>query len=120
MSQLLPCPHCSRHHRVCDPVCPFCGGALPSCKGAPSAMSPHGRMNRATLVAAGAALLGAAACDKSVVPPYGGFYPPGPPQDASADASQGTDADTSDASAADDSKAPQDATDAKDGGAEGS
>ena len=119
MSQLLPCPHCSRHHRVCEPVCPFCGGTLPTCKGAPSVMGPLGRMNRATLVAAGAALLGAVACEKVSAPPYGGFYPPWPAQDASTDASQGSDAENSDASAAD-SKATQNVTDAKDGGTEGS
>jgi hypothetical protein len=118
MSQLLPCPRCSRHHRVCEPVCPFCGGTLPSCKGAPSAMSPLGRMSRAALVAAGVALLGAA-CKVSSAPPYGGF-PPWPAPDAGADASEGGDAETSDASAADDSKAAQDVTDAKDGGTEGS
>ena len=117
MSQLLPCPHCSRHHRVCEPVCPFCDGTLPTCKGAPSVMSPLGRMSRATLVAAGAALLGVSSCDKSVAPPYGGFYPPWPAQDASADAPPAGDAETSDATTAD-SKATHDATDATDGGTE--
>ena len=62
MNQLLPCPHCNRHHRVCEPVCPFCGGELPPCKAAPRA-SARGRLNRATLFAAGAALLGGASCD---------------------------------------------------------
>ena len=31
MSPLRPCPHCHRHHRPCEPVCPFCGAALPAC-----------------------------------------------------------------------------------------
>ena len=114
MSQLFPCPHCSRHHRVCEPVCPFCGGALPECKAALS-QSSRSRMSRATLFAAGAALLGGAACDNgssmpaSVVAAYGGpgivTYP-----DASADATDGGDEKTSDAGAPEDGKAAQDAT----------
>jgi hypothetical protein len=98
MSQLLPCPHCSRHHRVCEAVCPFCGGALPECKAALS-QSSRSRMSRATLLAAGAALLGGAACDNvSLVTHYGGpgivTYP-----DASAEPTDGGDAKTSDAGA---------------------
>jgi hypothetical protein len=58
MSQLRTCPRCSRHHRVCEPLCPFCGGALPPYSAA-SATSPRDRMSRAMLVASGAALLGA-------------------------------------------------------------
>jgi hypothetical protein len=70
MSQLRSCPHCSRHHRVCEPACPFCGGALPACEAA-SETTPRGRMSRAMLVAAGAAVLGAADCEPRVLPPYG-------------------------------------------------
>ena len=62
MSQLLPCAHCSRHHRVCESVCPFCGGTLPEYKAA-TPTNVRGRLNRATLFAAGAALLGGANCD---------------------------------------------------------
>jgi hypothetical protein len=112
MNQLLPCPHCSRHHRVCEPLCPFCGGTLPECKAAPSESS-RSRMSRATLFAAGAALLGGAACDNghvSIVTHYGGpgivTYP-----DASADATDGGDAKTSGAGASDDGNAAHDATD---------
>src|SRR5260221_448491 len=84
MSQLLPCAHCSRHHRVCERVCPFCGGALPGCEAA-SETTRRGRMNRAMLVAAGAALLGTAECQTTVIPPYG--IPPHPQTpDASTDA----------------------------------
>ena len=112
MSQLRPCPHCSRHHRVCEPVCPFCGGTLPGCKGAPTVDS-RGRLNRAALFAAGAALLGGAACDnRSTISHYGLpgriTYP-----DASADASSAQDV-------ADDGKAAQNAPTTTDGGADGS
>jgi hypothetical protein len=70
MSQLLPCPHCSRHHRACEPLCPFCGNPLPPCEPAPQARA-RGRLNRATLFAAGAALIGGATCESSAVPLYG-------------------------------------------------
>ena len=84
MSQLLPCPSCGRHHRLCEPVCPFCGGELPPCSAA-SATKPRDRMSRAVLVAAGAALLGTAECQTTVIPPYG--IPPHPQTpDASTDA----------------------------------
>lgn len=144
MNQLLPCPHCSRHHRVCEPVCPFCGGALPACTAAPSAQA-RGRLNRATLFAAGAALLGGASCDNrstsvhyglpgivtnpdatsdasmnvSIVSHYG--LPAMPIRaDAGADARDGGDDETRDGDGIEDGKAAQDATDAKDGGAGGS
>jgi hypothetical protein len=110
MNQLLPCPHCSRHHRVCEPVCPFCGGPLPACKAAPPPQA-RGRMNRATLFAAGAALLGGTNCDnRSTVVHYG---LPGIVinPDGGGDVSTGHEGD---------GETGQDATDAKDGGAEGS
>ena len=147
MNQLLPCPHCSRHRRVCEPVCPFCGGALPACEPATPA-NVRGRLNRATLFAAGAALLGGANCDNrstsvhyglpgivtnpdgsgntadgsmnvSIVTHYGLPGMPFPADDA-ANASDGGDGLTRDASGTEDGKSPEDATDAKDGGAEGS
>lgn len=61
MSSLHPCPHCSRHHRACERLCPFCGGQLPACEAGSAPRSP-GRMSRAMLVAAGAAALGGASC----------------------------------------------------------
>jgi hypothetical protein len=112
MNQLLPCPHCSRHHRVCEPVCPFCGGSLPACKAAPPTKA-RGRLSRATLFAAGAALLGGASCDnRSTNAHYGlaGIV-------TNPDGSGGT----GDGSSGDEDRNPaQDAPDAKDGGAEGS
>jgi len=83
MSQLRTCPHCSRHHRVCEPLCPFCGGALPACDAA-SETTRRGRMSRAMLATAGAALLGGAACEHSIAPPYG-ISPRPPTPDASTD-----------------------------------
>ena len=68
MSQLHTCPHCSRHHRVCELACPFCGGALPAFETASSPWSPR-RMSRAMLVAAGAAALGGVSC--APTPLYG-------------------------------------------------
>jgi hypothetical protein len=114
MSQLLPCAHCSRHHRTCEPVCPFCGATLPACS-APSAMSPRDRMSRAMLVASGTVLLGVAAC--APVPLYGAPFPV-PLQDAGSDAAGGGGVKSTDASVHDDGKAAAEATDAIDGGAE--
>jgi hypothetical protein len=68
MNRLLPCPQCNRHRHACEPVCPFCGVTLPACS-AVSAKNAPGRVSRAVLVAAGAALVGGAAC--SAIPLYG-------------------------------------------------
>ena len=65
MSTLHPCPHCARHLRRCERVCPFCGGELPACEAAPAPRAP-GRMSRAVMVAAAA--LGGASCDSGSVP----------------------------------------------------
>jgi hypothetical protein len=123
MNQLLPCPHCSRHHRVCEPVCPFCGGSLPACKPAPPTTA-RGRLNRATLFAAGAALLGGASCDnRSTIVHYGlpGIVTNPDGSGDTANALDGGDGETRDASDAEDGEAAQqDATDARDGGAQGS
>jgi len=80
MNRLLPCPQCNRHRHACEPVCPFCGVALPACRAA-SAPPPPGRVSRAALVAAGVVLVGGAACNNpSPAPPYG---TPPPTQDGS-------------------------------------
>jgi hypothetical protein len=70
MSSLHPCPHCDRHHRAYERVCPFCGGELPACEAGPTPRS-LGRMSRAMLVAAGAAALGGASCQSVPAPLYG-------------------------------------------------
>jgi hypothetical protein len=113
MSQLRTCPHCSRHHRVCEPLCPFCGGALPSCS-AELSTSPRERMSRAMLVAAGAALLGGAGCETSILPAYGIAPHPLMP-DASADTADAAQAATAgDATAADEGGQGDDAPDGGD------
>ena len=72
MSSLVPCPGCDRHVRSDETTCPFCQAALAparpcvGCSGPPAA-----RLARAALVAAGAALLGAACQSQSVLVPYG-------------------------------------------------
>jgi hypothetical protein len=90
MSQLRPCPHCSRHTRVCEAVCPFCGGALPECEAAPPGNS-RGRLSRATLFAVGATLLGGAACDNRSTGVHYGLPGIVTKPDASADTSSGED-----------------------------
>lgn len=74
MSQLLPCPACNRHLEFHETSCPFCGAALspaPPCTGSCSGGATT-RLARAALVAAGAALVGAAcSSSQSVIAPYG-------------------------------------------------
>ena len=73
MSSLVPCPGCNRHVRSDETSCPFCQAALAPrqpCVGGCSGPTAA-RLGRAALVAAGAALLGAACQTQSVVAPYG-------------------------------------------------
>ena len=98
MSELVPCPSCERHIQSGETACPFCQATFSparrcaaGCSGATAA-----RLAKAALVAAGAAVLGAACQSQSVTPPYG--VPPhrdgaaqsrpdaGEPTDASPDA----------------------------------
>jgi hypothetical protein len=73
MSALVPCPGCDRHVKSEDTTCPFCQAALAParpCTGCSGPSAP--RLVRAALVAAGAALLGAACqSSTSVLVPYG-------------------------------------------------
>jgi hypothetical protein len=73
MSRLLPCPACQRHVDANETSCPFCQAVLspaPPCAGCSG--PPVARLARAALVAAGAALLGAAcSSSQSVLAPYG-------------------------------------------------
>jgi hypothetical protein len=78
MSTLVPCSGCNRHVKSDETNCPFCQAAVTpvttgACTGRCARPAP-GRLVGAALVAAGAALLGAA-CESSqstsTFPPYG-------------------------------------------------
>jgi hypothetical protein len=63
MSHLAPCPSCNRHVRIEEMMCPFCAIVLPPELRATPAPAPlQRRLSRAALLAAGATLMGAAAC----------------------------------------------------------
>jgi hypothetical protein len=66
MSHLAPCPACNRHVDVAEGACPFCATALPaSFRAQPPLIPLRGRLSRAALMTAGAALMGAAACSSN-------------------------------------------------------
>lgn len=66
MSHLAPCPACNRHVDVAERACPFCAAALsPSFRAQPPLIPVRGRLGRAALMAAGATLMGAAACSSN-------------------------------------------------------
>lgn len=66
MSHLAPCPTCNRHVDVAESACPFCATALPVAFRARQPPAPlRGRLGRAALMAAGATLMGAAACSSN-------------------------------------------------------
>jgi hypothetical protein len=99
MSQLVPCRACQRHVKSDETSCLSCQAVSPArpCTGACSGL-PSARLARAALVAAGAALLGAACSSNSAIVPYGI-----PPQfDAGAEAPQDGEAPTDGAPDADD------------------
>ena len=55
-SRLSPCPSCSRHVKVGPPVCPFCGGDVPTTVPARSFAKAAGKpLTRAAVLFAGAA-----------------------------------------------------------------
>ena len=63
MSHLAPCPACNRHVGTGENICPFCSTALPEAfRRQPGPVFPRGRVGRAAMAAAAAALLGAGAC----------------------------------------------------------
>jgi len=76
-SHLIPCSDCSRHFRVSDSSCPFCGASLPA--DLPRVVqAPTGRWSRAAKFAFGAAAAGVVAvagCESSDSALYGA--PPG-------------------------------------------
>ena len=63
MASLAPCSGCSRHVRVTEASCPFCGEALPLGYGTRlvARQRPEGRLGRAAKFAFGAAVAGAIA-----------------------------------------------------------
>jgi len=80
MSCLGPCPACQRHVSTHEAACPFCAAALPeSFRCQPARVAPAGRLSRAAMVAAGAALM-SVSCGSGIAL-YGVAIPP----DASAD-----------------------------------
>jgi hypothetical protein len=88
-THLVACPSCSRHVRVSESACPFCGGGLPaSLRDAPAPRAPRTRLTRAALFAFGTGGMALTpACSSSS---SSGQQPPvvdaaygGPPIDAS-------------------------------------
>jgi hypothetical protein len=66
MSCLAPCPACDRHVSAHETACPFCAAVLPEtfrCQ--PARVLPPGRLSRAAMIAAGAALVTVQACATS-------------------------------------------------------
>ena len=59
MSQLIPCPGCSRHVRRSEAECPFCSAALSLGQVTPPIM-PRSRLGRAATFAFRASVVGAA------------------------------------------------------------
>lgn len=79
MSQLLPCPSCSRHVRQTETGCPFCGAAVALAE-VPARPVPARRLGRAATFAFGAAIAtSVSACgstttpgeDSGIAPAYG-------------------------------------------------
>jgi len=95
VSELIPCPGCQRHVQSNEAACPFCGGALSAvspCNGRCSGPTAA-RVAKAALVAAGAAILGAACgSSPSVIVPYG--VPPQPDAGMQSHSDAGEPADT--------------------------
>lgn len=115
MSHLIACTGCARHVRATDPLCPFCGEALPMSLRSQAPRLPAERLGRAATFVFGATLAASSAvgCGDShtpgsdggggdrdagidsgaVAPPYG--IPPddsGVEVDAGSDAGAGDDA----------------------------
>jgi hypothetical protein len=65
MSDLRPCPECRRHVRIDESACPFCAAAL--APAAPASL-PVGRLTRAAVFTAGAALAAGAGCGGKTAP----------------------------------------------------
>jgi hypothetical protein len=72
--RLQPCSGCSRHVRVGDPICPFCGASVSVRSEGRPVRSAAARLSRAALFAAGTAGAAVAGADCSAQPMYGGSY----------------------------------------------
>ena len=66
MTDLRPCPECRRHVRIDETACPFCRAVLAP---ATPPTLPVGRLTRAAVFAAGAALAGCGGPQKTEGPP---------------------------------------------------
>ena len=96
MSCLAPCPACNRHVATDQTTCPFCSVALPDSIRCQEHKRPHGRLSRAAMLAAGAALISVeAGCSVAV---YGAPNPYDAGVDTGTDT--GSDTGTTNASAA--------------------
>jgi hypothetical protein len=81
-AHLRPCPGCSRHVRVSEGACPFCGVSLdPSFRATPAPVGPSRRLSRAALFAFGTGTLvlspvAAIDCGNNIAPQplYGGAF----------------------------------------------
>jgi hypothetical protein len=110
-AHLVSCPSCTRHVRVDESACPFCGTAFGATLHAiPRSRTPDLRLGRAALYALSAGTMTLAAACSSSSPSTAVFYgvPPDaafgePPSDAGADVVLGNGAsDAGDAGDADD------------------
>jgi hypothetical protein len=74
---LRSCPGCSRHVRVSEPACPFCGRKLDDAfRSVPGTCAPTTRLSRAALFALGAGgLVASSACSSSSGSSTGTAYP---------------------------------------------
>ena len=78
MSHLAPCPSCNRHVDVGENTCPFCTATLSvSFRAQQAPAPPRGRLSRVAMMAAGATLMGAAACSATLTAPDGSPAPTG-------------------------------------------
>lgn len=103
-SALGPCPSCSRHVRVGEERCPFCGGSVSGVAAPVVRPVPRGSLTRA-LVFSGAALalgLSGSCGDESQAGLYGG---PPPPDDRGSETAPPADG-TGDSNATPDSPPP--------------
>ena len=74
-AHLRPCPGCSRHARLTEDACPFCGEQFDHVfRDAPRPLAPSPRLSRAALFALGSGAVGVAAGCSTIMasPAYGG------------------------------------------------